>query len=108
MFITDEWLKRKRACADQRKTFRRLFPDGCEVTVENAEKANRHGLDVIWAYVRCLDRKGRREFIRFCQGTSDPVRYTSYIDAGLAAYVAHSCPFKEWEWIVHYLADKGE
>jgi hypothetical protein len=37
------------ACRDQRKLFRKTFPNGAPVTIAAARKAQKAGLDVLWA-----------------------------------------------------------
>ena len=44
--ITNAMLKG--ACEDQRKLFRKVFPDGAPITVAAARKAQKAGLDVLW------------------------------------------------------------
>jgi len=51
MFITHEYLRRRRACAYHREIFRDLFPDGVEMTVENLLYAQSKRLDVSWVGV---------------------------------------------------------
>lgn len=46
--ITAEILKYHGACIGQVDQFRRIWPDGCEITVANMLKAQEEGLEVSW------------------------------------------------------------
>ena len=44
--LTAEWLERHRACPSQVDRFRKIWPEGCRVTVRNLRKALNLELDV--------------------------------------------------------------
>ena len=46
--ITIELLDKHNACAEQRRLFEWLFPDGADVTRDNAETAINWGMSVFW------------------------------------------------------------
>ena len=48
MKITTEWLRKKRACAEQVAIFDREWPDGAELTPQNVDRAVALGLTVDW------------------------------------------------------------
>jgi hypothetical protein len=46
--ITKEWLQEKKACAPSIAIFNELFPNGCDLTIENALIAVKRGLNLNW------------------------------------------------------------
>lgn len=48
MIITAALLRASGACAEQRKAFAELFPQGTEVTLESATACVKAGLDLDW------------------------------------------------------------
>jgi hypothetical protein len=57
--ITNAMLKG--ACTDQRRLFRKIFPDGAPVTVAAAMKAHKVGINVLWVS-RLLPKPLRDEY----------------------------------------------
>lgn len=57
--ITVEMLEEAQACALAIRRFMRIFPNGAELTVKNAEKAWRNNLDVFWVIDRWVVKRGR-------------------------------------------------
>ena len=62
--ITNAMLKG--ACEDQRKLFRKVFPDGAPITVAAARKAQKAGLDVLWL-VNILPSPLYAEYLAKCK-----------------------------------------
>ena len=62
MKITKEFLKRKRACADQVALFAEEWPEGAEVTLDTCLRAAQIGLDFGWAAENLLSADGREEW----------------------------------------------
>lgn len=46
--ITLRWLQKNKACIEQRKLFRNLYPNGIPVCWKCFQEAQRKGLDVFW------------------------------------------------------------
>ena len=82
MRLTYELLKAQTppACDEQANEFQRLFPDGCEPTVENLtflanhEHADRGLLDVTWL-VRLLPKEGPGSMRAFALWCAEQVAY---------------------------------
>lgn len=51
--ITMEILTELGACPEQSDIFEEQWPDGAEITIENARKAVRMGIDVQWLVRKC-------------------------------------------------------
>ena len=67
--VTVEFLRKKRACKEQIELFVNLYPDGIEVTPENAREAFLRGLYVPWIFqffplTVILDNNKTREWYR--------------------------------------------
>jgi hypothetical protein len=78
--ITLSILEAAHACSDQCDLFARLYPDGLEVTLENAMVAQDAGLDILWAE-RLLTAIAR----------------VSYQAAIAAARVSHEAAVAAWD-----------
>ena len=57
MRITRRWLRKHGACKGSLVFFSEVFPEGAEVTIENAFKAVKNGLDLDWLVHECLPRE---------------------------------------------------
>ena len=62
MKLTYKLLVANFACFRQREEFKRLFPQGCQPTVENLMLLSAHGLDAWWLADRFLDRPQSNRF----------------------------------------------
>jgi len=62
MRVDDAWLGEHKACADQRQTFNREWPDGVEVTRENLRRAAALNLNLDWFAPRVLSRSARKAY----------------------------------------------
>ena len=66
--ITNSMLKG--ACHEQRKLFRKLFPDGAPITMAAARKAQKAGLNVLWL-VNILPKPLNDEYEAKCKPLND-------------------------------------
>jgi hypothetical protein len=48
MTITVKWLEAKAACPSQVKRFKRMFPRGARLTLDNLQRAAKANLDIDW------------------------------------------------------------
>src|SRR5487761_1927091 len=62
MRITNEMLVKANACSYHADIFTTNWPDGCEVNVENAQRAVALGLDLDWAAAHLLPKTARAAF----------------------------------------------
>jgi phage tail protein X len=53
--ITLEFLEKAKACTDQVEIFKKTFPEGAEITLENLMVAAEHHLDLNWLANKILD-----------------------------------------------------
>lgn len=86
MKITASTLRRIRACPNQVAAFDREWPEGAEVTLENALHAAELGLDLTWFVRMCFTSRAQAAYERACEAAS------------IALYAAADLAYSAYGW----------
>ena len=90
MRITNEMLVKANVCEDQRAIFAAEWPEGCEVTIETAQRAVALKLDLDWAARHLLPE---RSFAAYCAATAPAwATFDAAMERAFAAYCAATAP----------------
>ena len=86
--ITLERLERMKPCAEQYATVARMYPDGVPLTAAAIAALEAAGVDTMWAGLRLLTARQRREFVVFTLRQRQPALVTLFGRAGLPEQAA--------------------
>ena len=86
--ITLERLERMKPCAEQYATVARMYPDGVPLTAAAIAALEPAGVDTMWAGLRLLTARQRREFVVFTLRQRQPALVTLFGRAGLPEQAA--------------------